>query len=154
VNILILRVSKGRCRWSDQGVEEYLQRLGRQLPVQEILLKPANPKLSLEERRASETKQILQRLKPDDRLVVLDERGEVATTEAVCSWVQESMNSGVKRLIFAIGGPFGHHEVIRTKAWKNLALSRMVLNHELARLTLCEQLYRIHTLIYGGNYHH
>ena len=43
---------------------------------------------------------------------------------------------------------------VRAQAWKVLALSRMVLNHELARVALVEQLYRASTLLWGGAYHH
>ena len=35
-----------------------------------------------------------------------------------------------------------------------MALSKMVLNHELARVVLAEQLYRVYTLMVGGDYHH
>jgi 23S rRNA (pseudouridine1915-N3)-methyltransferase len=56
--------------------------------------------------------------------------------------------------VFAIGGPYGHGKELRSVAWKQLALSGMVLNHELARVVLVEQVYRVSTLLWGGAYHH
>ena len=41
-----------------------------------------------------------------------------------------------------------------TAAWRTLRLSDMVLNHEVARVVLYEQLYRAHTVLRGEPYHH
>jgi len=57
-------------------------------------------------------------------------------------------------MVFVIGGPFGNSPELRSHAYATLALSNMVLNHELARVCLVEQLYRVYTLIWGGDYHH
>ena len=154
MNILILRVAKAKCKWADTACHDYLKRIGRQLPVSEQVIRPAKASLGLVERRELESKAIQTLLRPGDRLVVLDERGETPTTEGLQSWVQDSIHDGCKRLIFAIGGPFGHAPVLRSEAWKSMALSKMVLNHELARVLLSEQLYRVYTLMHGGDYHH
>lgn len=151
---VVLRVAKAKCRWADTAVNEYLQRMDRQFPVQEQVLRPAKFTLPVEQRRQQETEGILSCLRAGDRLVVLDERGETPNTEGLKEWIQSSMNQGSKRLVFAIGGPFGHDPTIHQDSWKTLALSKMVLNHELARVILAEQLYRVYTLIYGGDYHH
>lgn len=151
---VVLRVAKAKCRWADTATNEYIQRLGRQFPVQEHVLRPARFNLPVEQRRHQETESILSFLRAGDRLVVLDERGETPSTEGLAEWLQSSMNQGVKRLVFAIGGPFGHDPMIHQAAWKTLALSKMVLNHELTRVVLAEQLYRVYTLLYGGDYHH
>jgi 23S rRNA (pseudouridine1915-N3)-methyltransferase len=154
VKTVVLRVAKAKCRWADTAVNDYLQRLGRQFPVQEHVLRPAKSSLPINQRRHLEKEGILSFLRPGDRLVVLDERGETPDTEGLKDWMQGSMNQGVKRLVFAIGGPFGHDPTIHQDSWKTLALSKMVLNHELARVMLAEQLYRVYTLMYGGDYHH
>ena len=104
--------------------------------------------------RAAEGRRILGALKAGDRLVALDERGATQSTEALSQWVDGATRTGVKRLVFAIGGPYGHSPEVREQAWKTLSLSGMVLNHEIARLVLVEQLYRVSTLLWGGKYHH
>ena len=154
MKVLIFRTGKGKCRWADQGTQDWLKRIQKRLPVQEILLKPSPDYLSIEKRRSMESQAILSRLKPGDAVICLDERGELWKTERFSSVVQEAMNRSTKRLIFAVGGPFGHSPQLRAAAWKTVALSKMVLNHELARLILAEQLYRVYTLIWGGDYHH
>ena len=154
MNVVILRVAKAKCKWADSASTDYLKRIGRQLPVKEHIIRPAKAHLPISERRHQETEAILASLKSGDRLVVLDERGENPSTERLQEWVEDSINEGCKRLIFAIGGPFGHAQAIRSSAWKSMALSKMVLNHELARVVRAEQLYRVYTLMVGGDYHH
>ena len=141
-------------KWADTATQQWLSRIQHKFPVSEVCIKPAPDKGSIAQRQKEESTRLLNKLQPSDRLIVLDERGETKTTEELTKWVQNSMNSGVKRMVFAIGGPFGHDQQIRSRAWKTLRLSSMVLNHELARVVLAEQLYRVHTLIWGGSYHH
>ena len=112
------------------------------------------PKGDVLRRKQQESKQIMNQLAKGDRLIVLDERGEMISTEKFATWLEQAMNQGCKRLVFAIGGPFGHDPKLRNEAWKTLALSPMILNHELARIVLAEQLYRASTILYGGKYHH
>jgi 23S rRNA (pseudouridine1915-N3)-methyltransferase len=154
VKILICRVSKGGCAWADEAVAVWLKRMSRPVTIEERLFRPEPERGSLSVRRERETEKVLSALTHGDRLVVLDERGAGCTTEAFSGWIRQSMNHSVKRMVFAVGGPFGHAQSMRDQAWKVLALSPMVLNHELARIMLVEQLYRSHNLIWGGGYHH
>ncbi len=153
MNILILRVAKGRVKWADSGSLEYLRRIGHHWNIEEVKLKPSQ-KSRVEERRIFETQEVKKKLKPTDRVIVLDERGDQLSSEVFAGWLEESMNTGVKRVVFIIGGPFGHDPSLLTEAWKVLGFSPLVLNHELVRVLLAEQLYRASTIIWGGSYHH
>lgn len=153
MKILIARVAKGSSKWADQAVTEYLKRIGRAWKVEERKFKLSS-KSNLHEKRSIESTQIQNILTTRDRLIVLDERGESVTSEQLAQWLEASMNQGCKRIVFAIGGPFGHAPELRKQAWKTLAFSPMVLNHEIARILLAEQLYRAQTIIFGGSYHH
>jgi len=57
-------------------------------------------------------------------------------------------------VVFAMGGPYGHDPSVRAAAWRTVRLSDLVLNHEVARVVLYEQLYRALTLLEGAPYHH
>ena len=151
---LLLRVGKGRTRWADEGFADYARRM-RTLPLEEECLRTAPFRGDIDAVRRAEGEQIRAALRSDDRLIVLDERGELPTTEALAEWVREAERLSTRRLVFAIGGPYGHDPALRGEAWRVLALSRLVLNHELARVLLAEQLYRVSTLLWGGPpYHH
>mgnify|MGYP000533361664 CR=1 FL=1 len=152
---VLLRVGRGKVRWADQAVAEYLKRLrGSQLPVEEVLLPTTRFRGDIEAVRADEAARILARVKPRDRLVAVDERGQTPSTEAFAKWIDASAKAGTPRIIFAIGGPYGHGRAVRDAAWRTLSLSSMVTNHELARVFLAEQLYRVSTVLWGGKYHH
>ena len=154
VKILLLRVAKGSNSWADQAVRDFSQRFVRKLPFEELTIKPASSSYTIEKRREEESTRILRHLKNTDRVIVLDERGLLWKTEELHKDLTRAMNSSTKRVVFVIGGPFGHAPCIRERAHVTLSLSKMVLNHELARICIVEQLYRVSTLIWGGDYHH
>jgi 23S rRNA (pseudouridine1915-N3)-methyltransferase len=56
--------------------------------------------------------------------------------------------------VFVLGGPFGHGKDVIDRANESLRLSKMVLNHQVARLVVTEALYRAHTILRGEPYHH
>jgi 23S rRNA (pseudouridine1915-N3)-methyltransferase len=64
------------------------------------------------------------------------------------------MNSGIKSLVFVIGGPYGFSEDVIRQAGQKIALSKMTFSHQLVRLLFMEQLYRAFTIINHEPYHH
>jgi 23S rRNA (pseudouridine1915-N3)-methyltransferase len=155
VKAIVVRVGRGKAKWADQAVEEYVKRLRvGQLPLEEVRLPTTRFRGDVEAVRADEARRILALVKPRDRLVAVDERGESPSTEQLADWVDQSARAGTPRIVFAIGGPYGHGAAVRQRAWRCLSLSSMVTNHELARVFLAEQLYRVSTVLWGGQYHH
>jgi 23S rRNA (pseudouridine1915-N3)-methyltransferase len=64
------------------------------------------------------------------------------------------LNSGVRHLVFAIGGPFGFSEAVYNRADGQIGLSKMTFSHQMVRLFFTEQLYRGFTILRGEKYHH
>lgn len=89
-----------------------------------------------------------------DRTVVLDERGEQVTSEALSQWLSRWREEGVRQVAFVIGDAHGFSEDDRRSAARVLGLSRLTLPHRLAQVLLCEQLYRVGTILAGHPYHH
>ena len=147
-------VGKGRVQWAEAGSAEYTRRLPAHLGYRDIQLKPEAYRGDKVAVRDAEAQSILASIKSGDRLIALDERGVDLTSEAFASLIDSAAQLGTKRLVFAIGGPYGHGAAVRTEAWKTVRLSKMVLNHSMARMLLSEQLYRASTLLWGGQYHH
>lgn len=46
------------------------------------------------------------------------------------------------------------HLQVRDRATKSIKLSAMVLNHQVAKIMLLEQIYRAWTILNGEPYHH
>jgi 23S rRNA (pseudouridine1915-N3)-methyltransferase len=154
MKLLILEVTRGRTPWADRAAVDYAKRIGRFAKIEERQLKPADRSLPPERARMDEAERSLQALRPGDRLVVLDERGEGLDTMAFRDLLAQGERGAFRRLVFALGGPHGHHASMREQAHTVLALSPMVLNHQVARVLLLEQIYRGFTLIRGIPYHH
>jgi 23S rRNA (pseudouridine1915-N3)-methyltransferase len=154
VKVASIWVGKGRVKWADDGAHEYTRRLPRHLGFQEISLKPSPFKGDVDAVKNAEADRILAKLSDSDRLIALDERGIDLDSHGFADLIDQAAKLGTKRLVFAIGGPYGHGPAVRDRAWKTLRLSKMVLNHSLARVVLGEQLYRASTILWGGQYHH
>jgi 23S rRNA (pseudouridine1915-N3)-methyltransferase len=84
--------------------------------------------------------------------VLLDERGDELDSIGMAQFIEKHRNLGTKRLAFVIGGPDGVSEDVRKRANLILALSRMTLTHEIARMVLFEQIYRAFTVIHDLPY--
>lgn len=154
MKVVLARVGRGRTPWADAACEDFARRLPRQLPFSEERVDNEPFRGDVETVRAAESARVLGLLREGDRLITLDERGELPTSEGFAAWLEEAARLSARRLVFAIGGPYGHGEALRAASWRRLALGRMVLNHEIARVVLVEQLYRASTLLWGGSYHH
>ena len=96
---------------------------------------------------------ILQRVQPGDLLVLLDEHGSEYRSIEFADWLRRKQNT-VRRLVFAIGGPYGFSKSVYARADEQISLSRMTFSHQLIRLIFTEQLYRACTINKGEPYHH
>ncbi len=81
--------------------------------------------------------------------LLLDERGRQLSSPEFADFIG---SRGAHT--FVIGGAFGVSEAVRQGALDTIALSKMTLTHEMARLVLIEQLYRAMTILRGMEYHH
>ncbi len=153
MKLKLVTVGRSAPKWADASVEEFAKRLRRFGGLQEIHLKPEKFKGDIEAVRSAEGKRILDQLGPRDTLVTLDERGEALKTEQFAELLDEGLVRG-GALVFAIGGPYGHDPSVRKRAWRTVRLSTMVMNHQVARIVLVEQIYRAFTVLKGIPYHH
>jgi 23S rRNA (pseudouridine1915-N3)-methyltransferase len=97
---------------------------------------------------------ILSKLSATDQLILLDENGKSFTSVGFSEELQKKMNSGVKTLVFVIGGPYGFSDSVHQKAQGKIALSMMTFSHQMVRLFFIEQLYRGFTILKNEPYHH
>jgi len=103
--------------------------------------------------RKKEAEKIFKSAPANALLVALDERGQEFTSHEFAGFLNNALESGVKDMLFVIGGAMGLDESVTRRANRTIALSRWTLTHEMARLVLLEQLYRALTIIHGIKYH-
>ncbi|RMF36315.1 MAG: 23S rRNA (pseudouridine(1915)-N(3))-methyltransferase RlmH [Chlorobiota bacterium] len=134
--------------------QEYLARLERYNLRATIEECSASNASTPEATVAVHSAQILARLHARDTVVLLDERGQVLRSEEFARLLERWMMHAARRLVFVIGGPWGVAPAVRERADATISLSALTLPHELARLVLCEQLYRAVSILRGEPYHH
>lgn len=125
--------------------DEYAKRLGRWARLQWQLVPHQDA--------AQESARIMRLIKPQDFVILLDERGQQATTETMAQQLDTWLGSA-RPLVFVIGGAFGVDDDVRSRADYVWALSQLVFPHQLVRVLLSEQLYRMFSVRDGGKYHH
>ena len=96
--------------------------------------------------KEEEGKKLLEKAK--GYTIALDERGREMTSREFASFVQKH-----PFITFLIGGANGLSEEVREKSNFLLSLSKMTLQHDVARIVLLEQLYRADQIIKGTPYH-
>jgi 23S rRNA (pseudouridine1915-N3)-methyltransferase len=139
-----------------QLIEEYQKRLAHYIKFEfKIIPDIKNAKnLSESQQKEKEGVLILKELITTDQLVLLDEKGhEFRSLEFSC-FLQKKMNSGIKQLVFVIGGPYGFSDTVYKKAQGKVSLSKMTFSHQMIRLFMVEQLYRAFTILKNEPYHH
>lgn len=87
------------------------------------------------------------------RTVLLDERGEDLTSEALAGRLAHWRDGGVRDLRFLVGAADGFDAAARRSADLVLAFGRATWPHLLARAMLAEQIYRAFTILHHHPYH-
>ncbi|HKK18067.1 MAG TPA: 23S rRNA (pseudouridine(1915)-N(3))-methyltransferase RlmH [Opitutales bacterium] len=85
------------------------------------------------------------------RVYAMAEEGRTATSVGLGNELQRLQGQPA---IFIIGGAYGLSTVVKERADDLFALSPMTFTHEIARMLLCEQLYRAVSIQTGAKYHH
>ena len=137
-------------------VENYARRVNRYCRFAITTLPDVRDtrKLTARQQSAAEGAAILRQLADGDFVALLDERGEELRSVEFALWMQKRMNSGVKRLVLVIGGPYGFSDEVYARADARLSLSRMTFSHQIVRAIFAEQLYRAFTILNNEPYHH
>jgi len=156
MQIKLLVIGKTDNKQLLQLIEEYTKRLGFYIKFSiEIIPDIKNSKnLSELQQKQKEGELILRQLNSTDVLILLDENGKQLDSVEFSNYLQKHMNSGIKQLVFAIGGPYGFSQEVYNKAKGKLSLSRMTFSHQMVRLFFIEQLYRGFTIQRNEPYHH
>jgi len=84
--------------------------------------------------------------------VLLDAGGRQLSTAEFSALIQQAEQGPTRELLFFVGGPDGISPLVRQKGDLLLALSRLTLPHQLARVILAEQIYRAFTILRGHPY--
>ena len=108
---------------------------------------------SASERQRDESSRLQAQLQPGTALVLLDERGKSLSSQDLANRIGQLRDGGRKALVLAIGGADGHDPSLRDQADLVLSFGALTWPHQLVRVMLGEQLYRVATILSGHPYH-
>ena len=154
MHIRLIAVGDKQPSWVDTAFETYAERLPRQWKFRLDAIATAQRSKSGKASDAKDTEgvKVLGNIRPDDFVVLLDERGKALSSRELGQHLTEWQSAG-RDLCFVIGGPDGVSKECQARANFSWSLSRMTLPHGLARVMFGEQLYRAWTLTQGHPYH-
>jgi 23S rRNA (pseudouridine1915-N3)-methyltransferase len=156
MKIVILVFGKTDESYISEGVLLYQKRLKAFYQIEiEVINEPKGyGKWDVKKQKEEEFKLFKNKITDSDEVILLDEKGSEYTSEGFSKKVETWMNSGKKRIVFIIAGPYGFSNEMIKIARHRISLSKMTFTHQMVRLIFIEQLYRAVSIIKGLPYHH
>ncbi|MCH4822929.1 23S rRNA (pseudouridine(1915)-N(3))-methyltransferase RlmH [Gramella lutea] len=156
MTIKLVCIGKTDKRELETLIKVYSDRLQHYIKFEFEIIPDLKKTKNLDEnlQKSKEGDLILAGIQNSDFVVLLDENGKQFSSEAFSEYLQKRMNTGLKRLIFVIGGPYGFSEALYSRANSKISLSKMTFSHQMVRLFFTEQLYRAFTILKNEPYHH
>lgn len=158
MNINIICVGKIKEKYWTDAIREYQKRLSAFCKFQIVEIEeekisgaqnPSNILMTLN----GEGKRIAAKLPKNAYTIALCIEGKICSSEALAGQIQEIGLRGTGTVNFIIGGSWGISEEVKQKADWKLSMSKMTFPHQMARVILCEQIYRAFEIIHNGKYH-
>ena len=138
MKLLIRAVGKMRDRRLESVCEEYCTRIRRHVPV--------------DVGEVEDDVGLLRGLPAGTEIIALEPGGDAWTTAEFTKYIEKHMVQGTRAIAFLIGGADGLAAATVKQAKRRLSLSPLTLPHRLARVLLCEQLYRAISIIRNEPY--
>ena len=146
----IVAVGKLRRNFYRLGCAHFTERLAGLAPVEVIEVRESRF-ADAGRSREEEAKLLLAQAR--GRIVALDERGQSFTSTELARHLGELEVRGESSLTVLVGGAEGLHPSVRAQAAESWSLSPLTFPHDLARLVLLEQLYRVESIRANHPYH-
>jgi 23S rRNA (pseudouridine1915-N3)-methyltransferase len=155
MKITLLQIGKTHDAYIREGIAEFEKRLSAFTHFTTLTLPAIKEASSLNSTQVKqkEAKLLLDKIKPEDFIVLLDENGKTFTSETFARQLESWQNQGTRSINFIIGGAYGFAPEIYQRASSKIALSSMTFSHQMVRLIFVEQLYRAYTIIHKHPYH-
>jgi len=100
-----------------------------------------------------EGQRILEKIPSVAKAIAMCIEGKTISSEQLAETLESSALNGYNSFYFIIGGSFGLSESVKKRADLKISMGRMTFPHQLARVMLCEQIYRGFSIINNSKYH-
>ena len=159
IKINIYCVGSLKENYLKEASDEYLKRLSRYAKVTIIEVNEAkitsfdNDSL-IQKTLDEEGNSLLNHIKSNDYLILIDLHGKEYTSDELARSFDNLISKGTSSFALVIGGTLGLSDELRKRAKAKVCLSKMTFPHQLTRIILLEQLYRIFKINNHESYHH
>lgn len=100
-----------------------------------------------------EGERIIKKLSKGSKVIAMCIEGKIYSSPDFAKIIDDIALEGISTVDFVIGGSWGLSDDVKSKASIKLSMSKMTFPHQLARVMLCEQIYRGFQISTGGKYH-
>jgi 23S rRNA (pseudouridine1915-N3)-methyltransferase len=140
----------GKFKNNDENLitQKYLKRI-KNIKLNQYEIKVSN----LEKRLEEEGSKLINSTPKNGKLILLDEQGENLSSTELAEIISKWRDNNISTINFAIGGAFGNGQLIKTSADKIVALGKLTWPHQMVKMMVAEQIYRIETILEGHPYH-
>ena len=140
----------GKFKKNDENLitQKYLKRI-KNIELNQYEIKSSYLDKKLEE----EGLKLINSTPKNGKLILLDEQGENLSSSELASIISKWKDNNISSTNFAIGGAFGNGKQIKKSADKIVALGRLTWPHQMVKMMIAEQIYRIETILEGHPYH-
>ncbi len=149
--IKIITVGSIKEKYLKDAIEEYKKRLKKYTDLEIIEVKDEGllPPIQAIEK---ESEKIKKHINEKEYIITLEIEGKQFSSEEFSKKVEEiqMINSNIT---FIIGGSYGIDKSIKEKAKLHLSFSKMTFPHQLFRVLLLEQIYRVFKIMNNESYH-
>ena len=154
MKLVLLNFQTSKESWFQEANRVYSEKISHFSSFEVKTLKPqTNERDQKDVRIKKEGQAVLDLVKGDDFLILLDEKGQTLNSLKFSEHLNRVLGSGKKQVYFLIGGPYGVSDEIKSRANLKINLSPFTLNHLVAQVVLLEQIYRGFTILKNLPYH-
>lgn len=158
MKITIISVGKLKEKYWLAAVKEYEKRLSGYAKV--TLIEVADEKepnnasaADIEIIKNKEAERILNKIKDAQHVVTMEIDGKSYTSEALAKEYERWMNQGKSDVVFVIGGSNGIGGAVKARSNQQISFGKLTFPHQMMKVFLLEQLFRVNKIIKNESYH-
>lgn len=158
LTVNIICVGNLKEKYLKDAVDEYKKRLSAfckfdiiEIAEQRLSDKPSESEIN--SALEKEAEKIMQKVPKGSAVISMAIEGKQLSSEKLADTVSDFALKGFSSISFIIGSSFGLSQNVKSKASLLLSMSKMTFPHQLARVMLCEQIYRAFSIINHTKYH-
>lgn len=155
MKLKIITIGKSDPSFISDGIDFFKNKIKHFCDFEWVELVPKKKSESAELTKKIDADLLIANIETSDYVILLDEVGKTFKSSYDFSdYINKKQISGVKRIVFIIGGSFGFDDIIYTRANEKISMASMTFSHQMIRLIFLEQLYRGYAILNHLPYHH